>query len=111
MLFDTNVAKALETNKTKNLLKTQKLILVLDLDHTLIHTVQGNHQYPGVEIYEIEGNKFSTKKRPYLERFLEKLQDLYEMCVYTMGSHKYAGQIVHIIDPKGIYFGNRVLSK
>lgn len=92
-------------------MRAGKLILVLDLDHTLIHTVQGVIKGPDIVHFEIDGNFYSTKRRPHLENFLEKLQEKYEMCVYTMGTLKYAGQIVHIIDPDHCYFGDRVISK
>jgi TFIIF-interacting CTD phosphatase-like protein len=105
------MAATIESNKRSLLLKAKKLILVLDLDLTLLHTVQGVSQDPDVLNFEIEGNNFTTKLRPYLSTFLEKLSPLYEMCVYTMGSHAYAQQIAHIIDPGQKYFGNRVLSK
>ena len=105
------MAIAIEENKKKELLRSQKLILVLDLDHTLIHTVQGIQNHPNVDTFEIDGNVYSTKLRPHLDTFLTRLADIYEMCVYTMGSLKYAGQIVHIIDPEHKYFGDRVISK
>jgi TFIIF-interacting CTD phosphatase-like protein len=109
--FNSNIAISIEENKKNTLLKSKKLILVLDLDHTLIHTVQGLYKQPGVETFEIDGNYFSTKLRPNLQKFLENLESLYEMCVYTMGSHKYANQITHLVDPDLLYFGSRVISK
>ena len=109
--FSERITKQIEENKKNSLLKSKKLILVLDLDHTLVHTESGIINKPDVSRYQIDGNYFTTKLRPHLSEFLEQLQSLYEMCVYTMGSHKYAEQIVHLIDPKHNYFGNRVISK
>lgn len=109
--FSETLANSLEETKKQSLLKDKKLILVLDLDHTLIHTVQGLVNDPNVHHFDIDGNVFSTKLRPFLSEFLERLSRLYEFCVYTMGSHKYADQIVELVDPQQKYFSNRVISK
>ena len=36
---------------------------------------------------------------------------LYELHVYTMGSHDYAVAVARVIDPTGAFFGNRILSR
>lgn len=109
--FNETLANSLEEAKTQSLLKDKKLILVLDLDHTLIHTVQGIVDDPDVHHFYIDGNGFSTKLRPFLFEFLRRLSGLYEFCVYTMGSNKYADQIVELVDPELRYFSSRVISK
>ena len=109
--FSESVASNLEESKKQALLKDRKLILVLDLDHTLIHSASGHITGSEVFNFTIDGNLLSTKLRPHLSEFLSRLSHLYEFCVYTMGGHKYADHIVEILDPDHIYFGGRVISK
>lgn len=54
---------------------------------------------------------YYVKLRPQLETFLEKMNEKYEMHIYTMATRKYAENIAKIIDPDGIYFGERILSR
>lgn len=102
----------------------RKLCLVLDLDHTLLHTnylvtltpQQKLHlsRYQGDDLYEWEmmGEKVFTKLRPFVRRFLKKASEMFELYVYTMGSRNYAMHVVEeFLDPKGVYFGNRVISR
>jgi len=49
--------------------------------------------------------------RPGLNRFLEEMNKMYEMHVYTMGTRSYADAICNAIDPEGKYFGTRILSR
>jgi RNA polymerase II subunit A-like phosphatase len=44
-------------------------------------------------------------------RFMEDMSRIYEMHVYTMGTRTYANAIVKAVDPEGIYFGGRILSR
>ncbi|QOU21555.1 hypothetical protein BRETT_001279 [Brettanomyces bruxellensis] len=54
---------------------------------------------------------YYIKLRPGLHEFLEKVSKLYEMHIYTMATRSYAKEISKIIDPDGIYFGDRILSR
>ena len=36
---------------------------------------------------------------------------MYELHIYTMGSHPYAEAVARVIDPDGRYFANRILSR
>jgi len=109
--FNHEIAINLENKNKEQLLKQKKLLLVLDLDHTLLHTCLGRVEEPGTEELNIDRVTFTTKLRPHLEFFLNNLRDLYQMCVYTMGTHKYAEAIIKILDPNREYFGGRVFSK
>jgi RNA polymerase II subunit A C-terminal domain phosphatase len=50
-------------------------------------------------------------RRPGLAAFLARMSTLYEMHIYTMGSHPYARAVAKAIDPTGAFFGNRILSR
>ncbi|KAG7906875.1 hypothetical protein KL907_002515 [Ogataea polymorpha] len=54
---------------------------------------------------------YYVKLRPGLQEFLEKVSKLYELHIYTMATRSYAKSIAKIIDPDGIYFGDRILSR
>ena len=49
--------------------------------------------------------------RPGVDRFLAKMSKLYELSVYTMGTRRYALEILKIIDPDKKYFANRLITK
>ena len=52
-----------------------------------------------------------SSTRPGLPAFLKELSKLYEMHVYTMGTRAYAEKVCEVIDPKGEFFGRRILSR
>lgn len=54
---------------------------------------------------------YYVKLRPGLQEFLLKMSKRYEMHIYTMATRQYAESIARIIDPDGIYFGERILSR
>ncbi|ESQ54610.1 hypothetical protein EUTSA_v10027357mg [Eutrema salsugineum] len=94
-------------NEEKN-----KLHLVLDLDHTLVHTVFVS-QLSQKEKYIIEEADsrvdLEGRQRPP-KRFLQEANKLFSMHVYTMGSSDYAQTVLTLIDPKKEYFGDRVIT-
>ncbi|CAA7015584.1 unnamed protein product [Microthlaspi erraticum] len=107
----------------------KKLHLVLDLDHTLLHSVRVS-RLSKEEKYLIEeaGSKtredlwqikhregsndpYLIKLRPSLRKFLEEAEEMFVMYVYTMGTRGYAKARLKLIDPDGIYFGDRVITR
>lgn len=109
----------------QKLQQNQKLALVLDLDHTLLHavqidgptpsqTVQANGEIHHLPIEDIVGGTVKhlvMKKRPHLDYFLEKAQELFQMTIYTAGTKRYAEAVVRVIDPKRVYIGDRIVSR
>lgn len=78
----------------RNLLKKT---LILDLDETLIHscyTQLSEYDYK----LDIDNRTVYVRKRPYLNQFLKKMSDLYEMIVYTSSEANYAFSILKSID-------------
>ncbi|XP_017250696.2 RNA polymerase II C-terminal domain phosphatase-like 4 [Daucus carota subsp. sativus] len=108
----------------QNLRNREKLCLVLDLDQTLLHT-KPLHKLSPEEItglcnstrkkdlrrWKAMGVEYLTKLRPYVRKFLREASKLFHMYVYTNGSRDYARIMVGFLDPHGVYFGSRVLSK
>src|SRR5690606_20019711 len=78
-----------------------------------------NHEYvKDVQAFqlndEIAGGRgcwYYVKMRPGLKEFLERVSELYECHIYTMGTRAYALNVAKIVDPDGKIFSNRLLSR
>ncbi|WZZ41136.1 hypothetical protein YC2023_037395 [Brassica napus] len=105
--------------------KKKKLHLVLDLDHTLLHSIHVS-KLSQKEKYLIEEvgsrvdlwkfdkgnpNEHLIKLRPFLDEFLREANKLFYMYVYTMGTYRYAQNVLSLIDPDKLYFGDRVITR
>jgi RNA polymerase II subunit A-like phosphatase len=129
-------ATKIEESTTTRLVQDKKLILVVDLDQTVIQATvdptvgewqldPSNPNYPAIKdvksfCLEEDGPQgFNTPKkcwyyvkiRPGLAEFLQEVSKKYEMHIYTMATRNYALAIARIIDPDGKYFGDRILSR
>lgn len=104
-------AVSMYKEKIKALEMQMKLILVLDLDQTVLHTAYGVSDEKGVVRFTMDGCKYSVKLRPNLKSMLRKVSKLYEIHVYTMGTRPYAERIVGIIDPTRKYFHDRIITR
>ncbi|KAI3917252.1 hypothetical protein MKX01_000029 [Papaver californicum] len=104
----------------------QKLCLVLDLDHTLLHSVRiqdvsaEEQQYLNLQVSsmkDMDGNNLYkhvgryTKLRPYTREFLKEVSDSFELFIYTMGTRDYAKEMGRILDPSGVIFKSRIVSR
>lgn len=54
---------------------------------------------------------YYVKERPGLQAFFRAVCQQYEMHVYTMGTRSYAEEVCKIIDPHGLFFGSRILTR
>ncbi|CAH8329000.1 unnamed protein product [Eruca vesicaria subsp. sativa] len=101
----------------------KKLPLVLDLDHTLVHTTTVS-SLTETEKYLIQeaGSRHDLwllksdvehliKLRPFVLDFLKEARKMFNMHVYTMGNRYYAESVLELIDPRRIYFGKRVITR
>ncbi|TNJ27418.1 Nuclear LIM interactor-interacting factor 1 [Giardia muris] len=85
--------------------QTQKHLLCLDIDETLIHSWIRTDQTRRHEDFFIsvkqgeQTHHFSVKVRPGLETFLEGLFELYDLAVFTYAVKDYGDSIVDKIDP------------
>jgi RNA polymerase II subunit A-like phosphatase len=123
-------AERLHAAQSARLLGARRLILVLDLDLTLIHATTARElqettnrigktlDFAGQsDMYEFQlrssrdANKFHIKLRPHLREFFAAVQPLFELHMYTMGSKAYAEEVSHIIDPGAKLFQGRILSR
>ncbi|KAK1993270.1 hypothetical protein LX36DRAFT_552960, partial [Colletotrichum falcatum] len=135
LMVSGDLAARAEHETQKRLLRQRKLSLVVDLDQTIIHACieptvgewmedpsnPNYHAVKDVRKFQLndEGPRgivtsgcwYYIKMRPGLAEFLEKVAELYELHVYTMGTRAYALNIAKIVDPHQKLFGNRVISR
>eukprot|EP00850_Spirogloea_muscicola_P004232 SM000018S03597 [mRNA] locus=s18:236072:242200:+ [translate_table: standard] len=107
-----------------------KLVLVLDLDHTLLNSAKfgeielawdqklraiesaGRLQLGRKrELHSFTHIAMWTKLRPGIWHFLTRASQLYELHVYTMGNRAYATEMARLLDPTGELFAGRIISK
>ncbi|WZY82741.1 RNA polymerase II C-terminal domain phosphatase-like 5 [Brassica napus] len=120
-LFDKTKPSCLNKEKKKK----KKLHLVLDLDHTLLHSIHVSklsqkEKYlteevgSRVDLWKFDKgnpNEHLIKLRPFLDEFLREADKLFYMYVYTMGTYRYAQNVLSLIDPDKVYFGDRVITR
>ncbi|XP_069112062.1 RNA polymerase II subunit A C-terminal domain phosphatase-like isoform X2 [Argopecten irradians] len=111
--------QALELGKADEdrLLKNRKLVLLVDLDQTIIHTTNDNIPANLKDVYHFQlphGNSqmwYHTRIRPKTKQFLETISKMYELHICTFGVRRYAHTIARFLDPEGRYFSHRILSR
>ncbi|KAK9995910.1 hypothetical protein SO802_020596 [Lithocarpus litseifolius] len=116
--------------KTHHLLRNKKLILVLDLDLTLMESTaienlssQEKYLLEEAEVVEQGGGKgtlfaYQDKKfpllvklRPFVKQFLKAANDMFEMYIYTNANRIYALRVARLPDPDGDYFASRIITR
>ena len=115
-----NLDQRLAKEDKQRLLKNRKLVLIVDLDQTLIHTTMSKSRakiIPKDVISFQTGPKtpastwYHTKMRPGTEDFLENISHLFELYIVTFGTRSYADTITQWLDPEEKYFSKRILSR
>lgn len=73
-------------------------LLVLDLDETLVHAVEGClDRDPDFKV-----GRYAVYRRPGLEAFLHAVSSHFDLAVWTSSTHLYAAAVVAAIFPPGI---------
>lgn len=122
---------------TLELLRSRKLLCVLDLDHTLLHATHDPRIAPFVgreeDLFAFslpmhypppppgvkrppppqlpQTKTHFVKLRPGLASFLEAAERVADMHVYTMGARQYADAVVPLLDPTHRFIKHRVVSR
>ncbi|GBN21801.1 RNA polymerase II subunit A C-terminal domain phosphatase [Araneus ventricosus] len=109
-------AEKLGRDDEDRLLKNRKLVLLVDLDQTLIHTTNDNvpQNLPDVHHFQLYGPYspwYHTNLRPGTLTFLENISKYCELHICTFGARLYAHKIAQILDPDGKLFSHRILSR
>jgi CTD small phosphatase-like protein 2 len=85
--------------------------LVLDLDETLVHCSVEPIPDPDVTFPVVFGGQtyqVYVRKRPFLERFLARMADRFEVTVFTASQSVYAERLLDIIDPEKRFIRHRL---
>ena len=112
-------AQELGQQDTERLLRERKLVLLVDLDQTVIHTTNEDVpvDMPEVHHFQLYGGKlkgepwYHTKFRPEAVNFLEKMSKTFELHICTFGARMYAHTIAKLLDPTEKLFSHRILSR
>lgn len=105
----------------------RKLYLVLDLDHTLLNSIEvddmttdefddlktlvRSQDKKSLLLFWVKSMGIITKLRPFVRTFLKEVNEMFELCIYTMGNRCYARKMAKLLDPKGVYFNDRIFSR
>ncbi|CAI8592093.1 unnamed protein product [Vicia faba] len=120
--------RARRLEEQNKMFAARKLCLVLDLDHTLLNSAkfmevdpvhdeilrkkeEQDREKPHRHLFRFPHMGMWTKLRPGVWNFLEKASKLFEMHLYTMGNKLYATEMAKVLDPKGVLFAGRVISR
>lgn len=109
LLQTAEAAEALQKESNGKLRSDGKMMLIIDLDQTILHTTVEKCECDFKFISDTQS--FYVKLRPHLQKFLRTASKLFEMHIYTMGTREYARVICEHIDPKEKYFGNRIVTR
>uniref|UniRef100_A0AC34FV86 RNA polymerase II subunit A C-terminal domain phosphatase n=1 Tax=Panagrolaimus sp. ES5 TaxID=591445 RepID=A0AC34FV86_9BILA len=115
LVVSKNLADKLGAKEYEQVLKNRKLILLVDLDQTLIHTTNRlSKKYEArndLFRFQCQDGLYYTKLRPHTREFLENMNRLYEMHIISFGQRYYAHQIAKFLDPDGKLFSQRIMSR
>ncbi|XP_028802602.1 CTD small phosphatase-like protein 2 [Neltuma alba] len=104
---ESNSLPALVSKETSK----KKHTLVLDLDETLVHSTW--EPCYGVDFtihFADNDNKDQTvyvRKRPFLEVFLKRVSEIFEVIIFTASQRCYAEKLLDVLDPDGKFFSGR----
>jgi FCP1-like phosphatase family protein len=85
------------------------LILLLDIDNTILHATSTeitNEEYEELKKkygdnyagLKLANHRMNVKLRPGLKEFFESIKDKYQIYLYTYGTHDYATEIIRYIN-------------
>ncbi|XP_019946370.2 RNA polymerase II subunit A C-terminal domain phosphatase [Paralichthys olivaceus] len=116
LMVSAEQAEQLGREDQQRLHRSKKLVLMVDLDQTLIHTTEQHCQRmsnKGIFHFQLGRGEpmLHTRLRPHCIEFLAKIAKLYELHVFTFGSRLYAHTIAGFLDPKKNFFSHRILSR
>uniref|UniRef100_A0A3Q1AR51 RNA polymerase II subunit A C-terminal domain phosphatase n=1 Tax=Amphiprion ocellaris TaxID=80972 RepID=A0A3Q1AR51_AMPOC len=116
LMVSSEQAEQLGREDQQRLHRNKKLVLMVDLDQTLIHTTEQHCQRmsnKGILHFQLGRGEpmLHTRLRPHCKEFLEKIAKLYELHVFTFGSRLYAHTIAGFLDPEKKLFSHRILSR
>ncbi|OVA19779.1 NLI interacting factor [Macleaya cordata] len=90
--------------------KRKSITLVLDLDETLVHSTlehcdDADFTFP--VFFNMKEHTVYVRQRPYLQAFLERVAEMFEIIVFTASQSTYAEQLLNVLDPGGKLISRR----
>ncbi|XP_077227096.1 uncharacterized protein LOC143860392 [Tasmannia lanceolata] len=85
--------------------------LVLDLDETLVHSTLDHcdgADFTFPVFFNLKEHTVYVRQRPYLQIFLERVAEMFEIIVFTASQSIYAEQLLDILDPEQKLISRRV---
>ncbi|KAL5815620.1 hypothetical protein ACOSQ4_026261 [Xanthoceras sorbifolium] len=117
------IARLKVTNSDKVFCQ-KKLHLVLDLDHTLLHTKAFEKLTPEESYLKeqtdsdtsngslfVLNDHYLVKLRPFVRTFLKEASSMFQIYVCSMGSRSYVKKVAQFLDPEGKYFDTRLIAR
>ncbi|XP_070165279.1 RNA polymerase II subunit A C-terminal domain phosphatase isoform X3 [Polyergus mexicanus] len=110
------LAEKIGKEDEQRLLKDRKLVLLVDLDQTIVHTTNDNIP-PNLkdvfhfQLYGPNSPWYHTRFRPNTQHFLSEMSRLYELHICTFGARIYAHTVASLLDKDGVLFSHRILSR
>ncbi|KAM5587779.1 hypothetical protein ABKV19_006296 [Rosa sericea] len=91
--------------------KSKPVTLVLDLDETLVHSTLehcDDADFTFTVFFNMKEHMVYVKQRPYLQTFLERVAEMFEVVIFTASQSIYAKQLLDILDPYRKFISRRV---
>ncbi|KAL5772049.1 hypothetical protein ACOSQ2_011973 [Xanthoceras sorbifolium] len=91
--------------------RRKAVTLVLDLDETLVHSTLehcDDADFTFTVFFNMKEHTVYVKQRPYLQTFLERVAEMFEVIIFTASQSIYAAQLLDILDPDGKLLSRRV---
>ncbi|XP_011638084.1 RNA polymerase II subunit A C-terminal domain phosphatase isoform X1 [Pogonomyrmex barbatus] len=110
------LAEKIGKEDEQRLLMDRKLVLLVDLDQTIVHTTNDNIP-PNLkdvfhfQLYGPNSPWYHTRLRPNTRHFLSEMSRLYELHICTFGARIYAHTVASLLDKDGVLFSHRILSR
>ncbi|XP_072995078.1 uncharacterized protein [Typha latifolia] len=87
------------------------ITLVLDLDETLVHSTlehcdDADFTFP--VFFNMKQHDVYVRRRPYLQMFLERVAEMFEIVIFTASQSIYAEQLLDKLDPYGKLISQRI---
>ena len=77
--------------------RPQRKLLVLDLDHTILHTTRKMEARSSIVLRTSESEWFYLHFRPHLRSFLEYMVSQFHVAVFTAGTTQYADKVIKLV--------------
>ncbi|KAG1334917.1 CTD small phosphatase-like protein 2 [Cocos nucifera] len=95
----------------KEIGRKKSVTLVLDLDETLVHSTLehcDDADFTFSVFFNMKQHIVYVRRRPYLQTFLEKVAQMFEIVIFTASQSIYAEQLLNILDPDRKLISRRI---